>query len=169
MTRSMYGLALLALAALAPAQDMAPPEELGKLSWMFGTWKGSVHMNMQGMEMDADMTVTGKMEGMFARVDTVMDMQGMKMVENGYVGWDAKEKCYKSWTFTNFSSDPRIEKGQLTGDTFVSTSEPWTVMGDTMVGRGTMKKLSDTEIAFVLEFKEGDKWTKAAEGKLKKQ
>ena len=31
-----------------------------------------------------------------------------------------------------------------------------------------MKKISDTEISFMLEFKEGDKWTKAAEGKLKK-
>lgn len=153
----------------AQAQEMAPPPELNKLAWTLGSWKGKIHFTMEGVDSEGDMTMNSVMDGMFIKGTTTWDMMGMKMVENAYMGWDEKAKCYRSWAFTNFSPDPRYEKGVLDGDTFSSTSEPWNVMGQATVGRGTLKKLGEKEISFTLEFKEGDKWTKVGEGKLTKQ
>ena len=86
------------------------------------------------------------------------------------MAWDAKEKKFVSWTFTNYAPMPRVDKGTMTGNTFVSISEPWDAPGmEGTVGRFTMIKKSDSEMTFVLEFKEGDSWSKVADGGYKKK
>lgn len=150
--------------------SMEPPAEIKKFAWMNGDWAGDVHWSMEGQEMDSKMTMKISFEGQFQKVSTVTDMQGMKMTEEAYMGWDAKSKKYKMWTFTNFSPEPRFETGTLEGDKMVTQCEPWNMgMGDPIVARATLTKKSDKVVDFTLEFKQGDKWAKVASGTFKKK
>lgn len=149
---------------------MEAPAEIKKLGWMVGEWTGTIKMNMQGMEFESQSTMKNEFEGQFLKSASVMDMMGMKMTETMYMGWNAAKNRYESYAFSNFSPKPRIEYGTMEGDKMTMTSEPWEVGGEApTVGRGTMTKKSDTEIHFILEFKEGDKWVKVGEGTYKKK
>lgn len=164
-------LSVLSLVAITAQAQLAPvPEEMKKLEWMVGTWAGKVKWTMTGMDpMDGEMSMTNTMEGPFMKQVSKTEMMGMTMVETGYVGWDAKKKQYMTWTFTNFSSDPRVEVGQMKGDVMVFNCDGWDVMGQVTISRATMTKKSAKEVAFLLEFKENGKWTKAGEGTFMKK
>ena len=163
---------LASMSLFAVAQDMpsmVPPEELKKLEWMLGEWTGTMNWTEPGMEGEMSSSMKVEVEGQFYKTTASNKMGEMTMTEVSYMGWDPKDKKFVSWTFTNFAPTPRIERGTFEGDKFVSVSDPWEVMGRTIVGRGTMTKTSDTEATFVLEFKEGDDWMKVADGKMKKK
>lgn len=164
-------LALSGLTGSAVAQEMPvePPAELKALAWQNGDWEGTVKWSMPGMEGDSVMAFKVSFEGPFQKSVSTMEMQGMKMIETGYLAWDAAKKEFVMWTFTNFAPMPRVERGHLNKEKMVMTSDPWEVMGQTMVSRATMTKKSDKEMSFVLEFKMGDSFTKAAEGSFKKK
>lgn len=150
--------------------EMEAPAELKSLAWMVGTWEGNMSMDMEGMKMESKTTMKCVMEGMFLRQDFVMEAQGMKMTEVGYLGWDAEKKKYCMYTFASWAPTPRIEWGEIKGNDFVSISEPWASgMPEKTVSRATLKKVSDREVSFLLEFKMGDKWTKVGTGTFKKK
>lgn len=165
-----YLLAAVFAACAASAQGpMEPPAELKKLDWMLGEWTSTVKWTYQ-MEMDVPYTVKCEWDGQFLKSTSKMDLMGMAMTQTAYYGWDAAAKKYRGWTFTNFSPEPRIESGTVSGDTLVMISEPWNVgTGELVVGRMTLTKKGATELHVVLEFKEGDKWVNAAEGTFKKK
>ncbi len=162
--------AILFMAGAADSQGpMEPPTELKKLDWMVGEWSGKVDWTYM-MEAEVPYTVKCEWEGQFLKHTSKMDMMGMMFTETAYYGWDAASKKYRGWTFTNFSPDPRLEAGTLTGDTLVMTSEPWnTGEGELVVGRATITKKGADELHFLLEFKEGETWTKGGEGTFKKK
>lgn len=171
MKRFLY-LSVIALSAVAAHSqtEMKPVPQIEKLSWMLGKWSGTVHWTMEGMEMDAPMSFDNVMDGQFIRSTSAMEIMGMKMTETGFTGWDDKAGAYKSWTFTNFAAGPRTETGKLDGPTMVFVSDPWTTLmsPEATVSRATMKKVSDKELLFLLEFKKADKYEKVGEGKFVK-
>lgn len=171
--RTMLGALMLALsAAMASAQMPGPSDEIKKLDWMLGEWTGSVKWNLPEMpEMTAAMTVKTDWDGNFLRSTSSSDMGGMAITESCYIGWDPGAKRYTMWTFTNFGQMPRIEHGNLDGDKLVTVSEPWDVgmPGGPTVSRVAMHKKSATEMTFILEFKNGDKWDKVGEGSFSKK
>lgn len=163
---------LLGTAAIGFAQDQmpGPPEEVKKLAWMVGTWTGKMKWSQPGMEMDMDQTMTCDMVGNFLRCVTKTVAGGFTMEEYGYIGWDPAKKKYSSHTFTNIAPTPRVEWGVVAGNTMVFESEPWVAMGaEAIIGRGTLTRKGDDECVLILEFKEGAKWTKVAEGTFKKK
>lgn len=162
-------LGLLATAGFCQP-GMAPHEELKKLDWMIGEWTGKLKWTMEGMEGEGAMTYKCEWDGNFIKNSAVTDMAGMgKMTETAYLGWDEKNKQYVIHCFTNFSHDPRIERGTLDGNKLILVSDPWNTGGQTMVGRATTVKNDDGTLLFTLEFKMEDKWVKAAEGTFKKK
>jgi hypothetical protein len=148
-----------------------PPAEVKALEWLTGQWEGDFNWNMMGVESDSKMTISAEWEGQFLKLVQTTEVPGMdKMIDNSYLGWDAKEKKYRMWSFSNYSPNPRIESGTLEGSKLVMTSEPWdTGMGDPITGRGTMTKRSENEIHFSLEFQMNGTWEKVGEGLLKKK
>lgn len=159
------------MGAHAFAQEAAPgpAPELKQLEWQLGNWEGTFKWTMPGMEGDAKMTFTTAWEGNFLKTSSVMEMAGMKFNEVSYMGWDPLKKEYISWTFTNFAAMPRIERGKLDGNKLVLVSDPWDTGMGQMISRGTTIKKSNKEASFTIEFKNGEKWDKAAEGTFKKK
>ncbi|MBX3119786.1 MAG: hypothetical protein KF784_12020 [Fimbriimonadaceae bacterium] len=166
----IFSTIVLAALCIAQVPNLEAPAEVKKLDWLIGDWSATVKMSMQGMDFETKYTMKNEFDGQFLKSTTLMDMMGAKMTESMYIGWNSTKKQYDSWAFTNFSPDPRIEHGTLTGDKMVMVSEPWNVGdGAPTIGRGTMTKKSATEIHFLLEFKEGDKWVKVGEGTFTKK
>jgi hypothetical protein len=164
--------AWLAMSLVSVAQDMPsmePPPELKKLEWMLGDWTIDSHWDMNGQEFDSAGTLKVSWEGQFLKMVSSSDMMGAKFDETSYLGYDAKEKKYVLWSFTNWAPTPRVERGNFEGEAFVTVSDPWDVAGQTVTGRATQKKVSDTEATMTLEFKMGDSWVKVAESKAKKK
>lgn len=159
----------IAMGMGAAQGPMDPPAELKKLDWMLGEWTSTVRWTYLTTT-DVAYTVKCEWDGQFLRVTSRMEMLGMTMTETAYYGWDASSKRYRGWTFTNFSSDPRIESGTLNENALVMTSEPWNVgIGQPTVSRATLTRKSSTEIHFLLEFKDNDRWTRGAEGTFTKK
>jgi hypothetical protein len=168
----LIAVAAVGMTSQALGQLVEAPAELKKLEWMVGDWSSSVKWTMPGMpEMDSNMSVKIAWDGPFLKATSTMEMQAMKFTETQYMWWDAGKKKYASHTFTSFAATPRVEYATLDGNKFVSTSEPWDVgmAGGPTTGRTTFTKKSDSEFAFVLEFKNGDAWGKVAEGTFKKK
>lgn len=162
---------LVATWAGAFAQLVQAPAELKKLDWLLGTWEGKVAWTMPGMSGDSTMTMKSEWDGAFFKSVSTTDMGGMKSVETGYGWYDKDKKLYKFCTFTNFAPTPRFESGTFENDTLTMVSDPWEtgMPGPATVARATMVKKSATEATFMLEFKNGDKWDKVAEGKFLKK
>lgn len=173
MTRWILAATLLLVTVFAHAQapSMEPPAELKKLDWMIGEWSGNVKMSMEGMDMEGVMTYSLSWSGQFIKGISVWDVQGMKMTEDMYMGWDPQKGKYSSYTFTNFAPTPRIEWGESKGDTTVWMSEPWiTSPGQpATLSRVTLTKVSGSEMKFLLEFKAGDQWQKIGDAVFKKK
>jgi hypothetical protein len=168
--KTLLSFLMLLAGSVAMAQTPEPPAELKQLDWMVGEWTGQVKWTMMGMNAEGPMTWKVEKEAMFFKQTSTMDIGGMKFSEVGYVGWDAKKKKFSSHTFTSFAATPRIEWGEIKGNQDVFTSEPWDA-GDPngpTTSRATMTRKGD-EVAFLLEFKEGDKWTKVGEGTFKRK
>ncbi len=173
MTRLAFATALLLTVALAAAQipNMEPPTELKKFDWMIGTWSGNVKMSFEGMDMEGVMTYNVSKSGQFIKMSSVWDAMGMKMMEDAYVGWDAGKGKYSCHTFTNMAPTPRVEWGEVKGDTQTWISEPWAGApgAPPTVSRASLTRVSNTQMKFTLEFKAGDTWTKVGDGVFKKK
>lgn len=163
---------LIALSAVTVAQmpKAEPSAEMKKLDWQVGSWVGNVKWTMPGMEGDSTMTWKTEWDGPFLKSTSVMEVGGEKVTETGFVTFDQASKKYVMWTFTNMSVNPRIERGTLEGNSLVTVSDPWDVgMGEPSISRATVKKVSDKECTFALEFKMGDEWAPVANGTFKKK
>ena len=157
------------LTAHAQVPNMEPPVAINELKWMSGTWEGKGSFSAQGMEMDYTVSMTCSIDGQFLKTYSVNDFGVMKMSETMYIGWEEAKKEYVGYAFTNMAPTPRIERGKLEGASWILVSEPWEVMGTSMVTRATMTKVSDTKSKFKLEMKNGDKWDVASEVELTKK
>lgn len=173
MTRFILAAALLLTTVFAAAQvpNMEPPTEMKKLDWMQGNWSGNVKMSVEGMDIEGIMTYSVAYSGQFIRASSTWDVMGMKLTDDAYMGWDAAKGKYSSYTFTNMAPTPRIEWGEVKGDVTIWTSDPWVSSpgAPPTVSRATLSRLSATEMKFVLEFKEGDTFTKVGEAVFKKK
>lgn len=174
MMKSMLAATLLLAAGLIQAQvpNMEPPVELKQLDWMMGTWVcPNMKMEMEGMAMEGPMTYKLERSGQFIKGSSTWDAEGMKMTDEGFIGWDAEKNKFISWTFTNMAPVPRIEWGEVRGDSVIWTSEPWSVdpAAPPTQSRATITKVSPTQAKFVLEFKGGDEWQKVAEATFSKK
>jgi hypothetical protein len=169
----LLSLLAFALAAIpAFAQMPETPAEITKLAWAVGDWEGTMKWTMAGMPPGSESKDTWKVEidGQFIKSTATTDMMGMSMKETSFVGWDAANNRYNGWGFSNWAPTPRIDHGTVNGDVWVMESEPWVVGGEApTVGRSTVTRKSDTEMTYLLEFKDGDKWNKIAEGTFKKK
>lgn len=169
MKRVALSLTIFLVAALGFAQEMPAPEELKKLDMFHGSWKGSIHGDMEGQKFEGAMTSSIAAEGMFVKVTNTMDIMGMKLTEVGYIGWDADKKKYSCHWFTNFGVTPRVELATVEGSKFVSLGEPWKSAGSTeaVSSRSTLS-IEAGQMQLLVEFKMGDKWVPAFKGSLKK-
>ena len=168
--KKIFVAVLAAFAAAASAQMPEVSAQVKALDWMLGEWSGTVKWTMMGTESETKMDWKGEREGLFLKRSTTTEVMGMKMTEIGYSGWDPSKKKYWTHIYTNFAPGPRFEQGELKGDVFVSVSEPWdTGSGSGLTtGRATFTK-KGADIHYILEFKNGDKWDKVAEGTFKKK
>lgn len=159
-------LALLALCTLATtrpagAQEMMPKPapEMAKLDYFLGEWDGKMTMSMPGAPSEAIPTTLKSdrfADGMYLRSVYVLELPGMgKMEGTILLGWDAAAKSYRAWTFENTAPTPREEEGKFEGNKFVLISKPHSGM----VTRATFTMKSAKECHFLIEMKEGDKWT----------
>ena len=169
--RSLAILSVGLTAMMSAGQEMGPSPELKKMDWMIGKWSGNVKWSIPGTpETEAPMDYECTWDGNFIKSSSTMEMAGMgKMTETGYLGWDAKNSKYVMYVFTNFSHDPRIERGTLDGNKLLMVSDPFNVQGQDIVGRATQTRKDDGSVHFLLEFKMGEEWAKVAEGTFKKK
>ncbi len=153
------------------APDMSPPAEMMKLDWMVGEWESTSTWNMpDAPQMEVESTMKVEWDGQFLRHTSVSVFDGfMKMTETMMFGYNPYKEKYYSSSFTNMAPTPRIEWGTLDGDTIVMISEPWQIMGDESVSRATLVKVSDDEIKFKLEFKDGDDWDVISDSTFKRK
>ena len=159
-------LLLLGLVSGVIAQDMSPSPEFDKVKWMLGEWTGTMKMSMPGTpEMEYATTMKSEMDGFFMKFSSDMEVEGMKMTESGYMGWDEKLGKFKAWTFATFAPTPRIETATVNGDSVVYVSEPWEVPGmpAATTSRVTVSKDGASGMKMLLEFREGDGWMKVGE------
>jgi hypothetical protein len=165
-------LLLLGLVSGVLAQDMSPSPEFEKIKWMLGEWTGTTKMSFPGMpEMESATIMKNEMDGFFMKFSSDMEMGGMKMTENGYMGWDEKLGKFKTWTFTSFAPTPRIETATVSGDSVVYVSEPWEVPGmpSATTSRVTVSKNGANGMKMLLEFKDGENWMKVGEATYTKK
>ncbi len=159
----------LAIAAISNAQMPEPSAEVKALDWLVGEWTATVKWTAMGANTDAVTTWNVERNGLFLKNSISTEMMGMKMLDTVYTGWDSKKKKYFAHTFTNYVSVPRIEWGDLKNDTLTMVSDPWPASpASDIVGRHTFTKKGE-DIYYLLEFKNADKWDKAAEGLFKKK
>lgn len=165
------GFSLLALLSVSAfGQSFETPAQVKALDWMDGTWEGSIAMSIQGMDFEQKGTMTVVTDGNYKKITSNSETMGMTMVETSFCGWDAATSKYVMYTFANWVPTPRIERGSLEGTKLTMVSDPWDVPGmGPVVTRATMTKVSETEISFVMQFKEGDAWTPAGKGTYKKK
>lgn len=159
--------------ALANAQvpNMEPPAEIKKLDWMIGDWSGNVKMSVEGMEFEGEMVYKVGWSGQFIKMSSVWNAAGMRMTDEGFMGWDASKGKYSSYTFSNMSPVPRIEWGEMKGDALVFVSEPWAEGSGAppTTSRATLTMKSKSEMDFLLEFNTGDTWTKVGSAVFRKK
>ncbi|MBX3111443.1 MAG: DUF1579 family protein [Fimbriimonadaceae bacterium] len=168
---SALALTCLVAASFAQAPDQEPPKEIKDLSWLVGTWTGTSAMDMEGQKADVQVSVTVTMDMKFIKMVSVNDMGFFKLNEVTYLHWDAKAKKYGMSSYTDMADTPRVEEGEYKDGALVTVSKPWDVPGmpEPTTSRSTMKKVSDTEITIILEFKQGDKWVQVMKGNVKKK
>ncbi|MBL8059660.1 MAG: hypothetical protein JNK63_02965 [Chthonomonas sp.] len=168
MISSLFLLPLWAIAQDMPA--MTPPKEMDVFKGMIGKWSGKMTWEMPDQpKMEFMMKMENSWDGQFMKSANVMEMEGMKMTETMYFGWDPEKKKYKSWSFTNWAPTPRIEWGVVDGNKSVWDSEPWDGgMGEKTTTRATMTIKDAKNVHFLLEFKMGDKYAPVMSGTLTK-
>lgn len=166
-------LTLVAVAAMGAANaqvpDLNPPKELEALTWLKGTWSGSASMSFGGIDLEVTSKMTVSMDGQFVKVVSTNDYGMIQATETMFVGYDASKAAYISYAFTNMSPMPRRETGKFVGESFETVSDPWEIMGQAMVSKTTLTKVSESKLTFKLELKAGDAWEKATEMTMTKE
>ncbi|MGE0002711.1 MAG: DUF1579 family protein [Fimbriimonadaceae bacterium] len=166
-------LSLLTVAAMGTAfaqvPDLNPPKEIEELAWLKGNWAGSSKFSFGGMELEVSTKMSVSMDGQFLKSVSTNDYGMLQATETMLLGYDAAKNSYFAYAFTNMAPTPRKENGKMEGGSLVMVSDPWDIMGQATVSRGTMTKLSDTKLKFKLEFKAGDGWELASEMEMTKQ
>lgn len=167
--KPVVAFALVVASAVAQAQFAAPAPEIQKLSWMVGTWSSAGQFSVQGTEFEYASEWVVTMDGPFIKTVNVQSMAGFELKETSYISWDPAKKEYLMTSYTNFSDQPRVEHGKWVGEELVFTSDPWTAMGEPTVARGTLKKVSENEFTFMLEFKLETGWETVSNDPFKRK
>ncbi|MGI8924286.1 MAG: DUF1579 family protein [Fimbriimonadales bacterium] len=169
-------LAGLTASAQHEMMDMKPPPEMKKVEWMVGEWTTSFKMYPpgEGMEpMSSTGTSSTKMAlgGRYLHTMATFSMGDMGSFEGmQMLSYDPDAKKWKATWFDSMSSAGMEMTGDLVGHTMTLISKPTPMhgMGD-QTFRATATKVSDREMSFLLEMKDGDKWTKMIEGTYTKK
>lgn len=151
-------LALLISSSIHTAQVTAA-KEIRDLGWMVGTWSGSGKVSFGGRQMEIATTMMVSFDGHFLKTVSEDKSSGFTMTKTTMTGWDARKHQFVSYTFTNISPSARIAYGKMEGDKLTMVSEPWEAEGMTAVMRETIKKATDTQIAYSLETRRGENWS----------
>jgi len=163
MKRILILLALLPLASIAFSQPAAQiPNEIKALDGLIGEWDGVMKATFPGSTepMNVPTHVSVKLFGAYQETIYTMSMPGgPKFTGHMFLTYDATAKSYRSWGFDDEANEPREETGTWDGKKLVMTSKS---QGG-MVTRTTFEPKSKNEVAFTLEVKEDDKFTKIGE------
>lgn len=169
MTRRLVA-GLMLVAGLVPALNAqesplaAPPKELDQIKWMVGQWSGTMSSTMGDIKTVMDIQPT--MGGHYYQFNSKNTLGDMTMDEVVYLTYDPKMSKFRIWAFASWGGPARTEAGDYKDDKLVTVSDPWEVMGMTMVSRSTLAKAEGDKLEFILEFKEGDNWKKDGGGLL---
>lgn len=157
----LFAMALVAIAALAPAQMPPVPDEMKTVDWMVGTWESELTMNFGGQESKSKSTmVTDKiLGGRYLRSLSTFAMEGMGDISGQLMlTYNDVSKNWKSCWFESGSPDMMESTGKMEDGAMVAISKPTPMMGQDVVMRTTMKKLSDKKMFFKLEMQQGTEW-----------
>jgi hypothetical protein len=164
----VLGLALTVW-SVAGAQ-VKPAPEMKELAPMIGTWTGDVDLILNGKKhMSGPVIVKHEwvLDGLYMQT-TLEQKLPVGMVRGvTFTSYDPNEKRFKAWAFTNEGGPPgpRIEFGKAEGPAFVVETGP----GAPFAYRQRMTLQKDGSQLFLMEFKMGEQYVKAAEGVLRKK
>jgi hypothetical protein len=163
MKRFLLACVLLSALTTANSQVASPvPPEVKALDGLVGEWDGVMKATFPGTSepIDVPTHVSVKLFGQYQETVYTMNMPGgMKFTGHMFLTYDSAAKNYRSWGFDDEVNEPREETGTWDGKKLVMTSKP---QGG-MVTRTTFEPKSKDEVAFLLEIKQGDAFTKIGE------
>ena len=153
---------LLFGAALAGSQQAIDTDQMAKISFFNGIFQGDSKLNAGGTEITAPTKAQGKLalKGRYYEVDLEYMIPGMPTDGKVIITYDSAVKLYRSWWFDSLSSTPIVQTGKFEAGSLVLLSEPTAIGGGaTMAIVRTTWKPNGTNLAYEVEFKNGDIWT----------
>lgn len=158
----MHALLSVYLAAsivgFAPQQghDLKPAEAIKNMSFLLGNWKGKQNFNNPQGPMVATVEARIKMSIGDRFVEEAISgvvEGGRKFETRHFMSYDANTKKYKAWWFNDTSYGPQEYEGDMVGNKLVMSSK-----GGRAELRVTYEKISDKELGYWLEMKQGEDW-----------
>jgi hypothetical protein len=151
------------LAASLGAQGNPEPS-IRDLGFLVGTWqgKGVVGSGKTTNEFVITLRVTPALGGRYLeeRSTTLVAQKGVAETLH-LLSYDPALRAYRSWWFDEGSAEPRIMQGTyFDGKKLqVSSYAENNAQGVATMYRATYERKSDTELAYSVEYKQGDTWT----------
>jgi hypothetical protein len=158
----LVGVVLAASGVLtfAQQQPMQPADALSRLSFMQGDWSGKQVFNTNGgaaMVGDATDRVELGIAGKYLCEMLSTTLQGRKPTDTRhFISFDRQTGKYTAWWFNDTSYHPTALSGDLSGNKLVLMSDP-SAPGPVL--RATYENPTADKLTFLLEMKDGDKWT----------
>jgi len=170
--KNLFVLVLAAVATMASAQMPPVPDVMKSVDWMVGSWSGEMTMNFGGQESKSKSTMVCEkvLGGRYLRSMESFLMEGMgEMQGQLMMTYNPETKKWMSWWSDSMSPDTMESTGTEIDGAFVSVSKPTPMMGENVVIRSTMKKLSDSKMGFKLEMQQGTEWVVMMHGDYTKK
>jgi len=146
--------------AFGQQQNMQPADALNKLSFMQGDWMGKQNFNTNGgpaMVGDATDRVELGIAGKYLCEMLSTTLPGRKPTDTRhFISYDRQTGRYTAWWFNDTSYHPTALTGDFDGSRLVlmsDSSAPGPVL------RATYESPTAGKLTFLLEMKDGDKWT----------
>ncbi len=145
--------------------------EVDKLGFLVGKWSGPGKIAPPGsapIEGPTTWTVTKDMGGRYLRIELSQEIAGMGTVRGmTMLGWDAGEKKYRSFTYTNSPMD-KLEGRQETGVLHGKSLTMDATKDSPFPYRQVFEALPDGTLRYAMEFSINGKLTPVASGVLKR-
>ena len=146
--------------AFGQQQNIQPADALNKLSFMQGDWMGKQNFNTNGgpaMVGDATDRVELGIAGKYLCEMLSTTLPGRKPTDTRhFISYDRQTGKYTAWWFNDTSYHPTALSGGFDGSRLVlmsDSSAPGPVL------RATYESPTAGKLTFLLEMKDGDKWT----------
>ena len=154
-------LAVSAAPAFNQQPSTQPADALSKLKFMQGDWTGKQVFNTDGgaaMVGDATDRVELGIAGKYLCEMLSTTLAGRKPTDTRhFISYDQKTGKYTAWWFNDTSYHPTALTGEFAGSKLVLMSDS-TAPGPVL--RATYERPSASTLTFLLEMKNGDKWTR---------